>query len=327
MTDVNHEATGDQVKTRTMNDGKWIETELMKNDNLLASYTQQACCAKLLGAMAVYSQDLAEKMVEYQAVSGLLSCISNVANQESQMNAVDTLLHLIELFPRIGEVIIEEVGEEFYEGLKENPDTIFKELTKEQIKFLNRNAIKMRGSSKVGDMNNNPESVMDALDKLVDVPEDKSFVNDPEMTEYSFAVSETRDLESEMPDDIDKDMNRMTTEDDSKDSQVTSEQTESKLKNMYTPFSIPPVQSSLVGSKYQGERMELEMEALALNEIMREKKSNVSKKIVLDKEFKVTMKSVKEDMPNFIALKENNNAFRVDMENILNEIESPERKA
>jgi hypothetical protein len=69
----------------------WNENHIIKNDGLLASYTQQANCAKLLGVISVNSVDLTEKMIEMQCISGLLSAISNVSFPESQKYAADTL--------------------------------------------------------------------------------------------------------------------------------------------------------------------------------------------------------------------------------------------
>jgi hypothetical protein len=65
-------------------------------DSLHATYVQQAYAAKLLGIFAATSSALAKRMIQFQAVPGLLNTIANTGHPESQKYASNTLLFLAE---------------------------------------------------------------------------------------------------------------------------------------------------------------------------------------------------------------------------------------
>ncbi|TPX49801.1 hypothetical protein SeMB42_g00605 [Synchytrium endobioticum] len=109
----------------------------------MAVYQQQAHVAKLLGVFAATSDALGIRMVQMQVVSGLLNTIANIAYPKSQHFATNTLLFLTERHPVVAKTLLESMGENFYDLLQNKPDTFYRELNKEQVRFLRRNTVKV----------------------------------------------------------------------------------------------------------------------------------------------------------------------------------------
>ncbi|KAL2917982.1 hypothetical protein HK105_202396 [Polyrhizophydium stewartii] len=127
--------------------GQWgaISAEEQKEKDLITSgYVQQAYAAKLLGIMAATSHELAERMIQFQLVSSLLNVIANVGHPDSQRYAANTLLYLINNFDYVAYALRDHMGSNFFELLENKPDTFYRELTKEQVRYLRRNTFKIK---------------------------------------------------------------------------------------------------------------------------------------------------------------------------------------
>ncbi|KAI9199221.1 uncharacterized protein BJ171DRAFT_570610 [Polychytrium aggregatum] len=119
------------------------ETAKKQNDALMSTYVQQAYAAKLLGIMAAGSKEIAERQIQLQIISGLLNVIANLGHPESQKYAASALIYLVETFDYVGFALQETMGQNFFELLEFKPDTFFKELTREQVRYLRRNNVKI----------------------------------------------------------------------------------------------------------------------------------------------------------------------------------------
>lgn len=75
-----------------LNGGAKEDNTRVRADTLLATYVQQAHCAKLLGYFAATSKAMAKRMLHFQVVSGLLNTLANVNHSESQRHAASTLM-------------------------------------------------------------------------------------------------------------------------------------------------------------------------------------------------------------------------------------------
>ncbi|KAJ3091523.1 hypothetical protein HK102_000269 [Quaeritorhiza haematococci] len=121
------------------------KAELSKpSETLTSTYVQQAYAAKLLGLMAATSNDLALRMIQLQVVSGLLNTIGNVGHLDSQRYAANTLIYLVENYRFVAQALRENMGRSFVELIERKPDTFYKELTREQVRFLRRNAVNIQ---------------------------------------------------------------------------------------------------------------------------------------------------------------------------------------
>ncbi|KAI9011072.1 armadillo-type protein [Gaertneriomyces semiglobifer] len=116
------------------------------NDSITSGYIQQAYAAKLLGLIAATRRELAERMIDMQIVSGLLNVISNVGNPDSQQYAASALIYFVETFQFVAQALKEHMGQNFFDLLEDKPDTFFRELTREQVRYLRRNAVIIRGA-------------------------------------------------------------------------------------------------------------------------------------------------------------------------------------
>ncbi|TPX36565.1 hypothetical protein SmJEL517_g01216 [Synchytrium microbalum] len=108
-----------------------------------AVYQQQSYVSKLLGSFAATSDALGVRMVQMQVVSGLLNTIGNVGYPKSQHFATNTLLFLTERHAIVAKTLQDCMGQNFYELLQNKPDTFYRELNKEQVRFLRRNTVKV----------------------------------------------------------------------------------------------------------------------------------------------------------------------------------------
>ncbi|KAJ3125739.1 hypothetical protein HK098_008261 [Nowakowskiella sp. JEL0407] len=112
-------------------------------DYLQSIFIQQSYAARLLGVMAAMSMDLAQRMIQLQAISGLLNVIANVTHPDSQKNASNTFLYLIDSFNSVALSIKENMGQNFFDLVQQKPDTFYKELTREQIRYLRKNNVRV----------------------------------------------------------------------------------------------------------------------------------------------------------------------------------------
>eukprot|EP00842_Homolaphlyctis_polyrhiza_P001433 jgi/Hompol1/2290/HPOL_002889-RA len=127
--------------------GQWgaISAEEQKEKDLITSgYVQQAYASKLLGIMAASSHELAERMIQFQLVSSLLNVVANVGHPDSQRYAANTLLYLVGHFDYVAYALRDHMGSNFFELLENKPDTFYRELTKEQVRYLRRNTFKIK---------------------------------------------------------------------------------------------------------------------------------------------------------------------------------------
>lgn len=115
-----------------------------EKERLVAGYIQQAYASKLVGVLIASSVEVTEKLLKFQLVSALLNVIANVSHPESQKYATSNLIYLVHNFDNVALAIRENMGENFFELIENKPDTFYKELTKEQVRYLRRNNIKIR---------------------------------------------------------------------------------------------------------------------------------------------------------------------------------------
>jgi hypothetical protein len=54
------------------------------------------------------------------------------------------------MYPRVAKAIKEDIGEEFFTEMQQHPDTFYKSLTKDQIRYLTRNGLKVKGTNANG---------------------------------------------------------------------------------------------------------------------------------------------------------------------------------
>ncbi|KAJ3015788.1 UNVERIFIED_CONTAM: hypothetical protein HDU68_012565 [Siphonaria sp. JEL0065] len=136
---------GGEGKTLQANN-QWATSMLSDekpSDSMLAIYIQQAYAAKLLGVIATSSNELAERMIQMQIVSGLLNLIANVMHPDSQKYASNILIYLVQTFDYVAEALIQNMGRNFFDLLEDKPDTFFRELTWEQVKYLRKNTVRI----------------------------------------------------------------------------------------------------------------------------------------------------------------------------------------
>ncbi|KAJ1334475.1 hypothetical protein BSLG_007630 [Batrachochytrium salamandrivorans] len=142
--DKNDEINDDRYR-RNKSDQKglvsqWSEAsaeEQKSKDQIMSGYIQQAYVAKLLG-------ELAERMIQLQLVGSLLNVIANVGHPESQRYAANTLIYIVGDFDYVGSALRGQMGSNFFELLENRPDTFYRELTKEQVRYLRRNVFKIK---------------------------------------------------------------------------------------------------------------------------------------------------------------------------------------
>ncbi|KAJ2997386.1 hypothetical protein HDV02_005583 [Globomyces sp. JEL0801] len=108
-----------------------------EKERLTAGYVQQAYAAKLVG------DEIAEKLIQYQVVSALLNVTANITHPESQKYATSNLIHLVDRFDYVAQALRDNMGSNFFDLLETKPDTFYRELNKEQIRYLRRNKIKI----------------------------------------------------------------------------------------------------------------------------------------------------------------------------------------
>ncbi|KAJ3083340.1 hypothetical protein HDU99_010807 [Rhizoclosmatium hyalinum] len=97
------------------------------SDSMLAIYIQQAYAAKLLG--------------------GLLNLIANVMHPDSQKYASNILIYLVQNFDYVAEALIQNMGRNFFDLLEDKPDTFYRELTWEQVKYLRKNTVRINADN------------------------------------------------------------------------------------------------------------------------------------------------------------------------------------
>jgi hypothetical protein len=115
-----------------------------EKERLMAGYVQQAYASKLVGVLIASSVEITEKLIKCQVVSALLNVIANVGHPESQRYATSNLIHLFHNYDYVAASIKDNMGENFCDLLENKPDTFYRELTKEQVRYLRRNTIKIK---------------------------------------------------------------------------------------------------------------------------------------------------------------------------------------
>ncbi|KNE59616.1 hypothetical protein AMAG_03874 [Allomyces macrogynus ATCC 38327] len=107
-------------------------------------YMQQSYAARLLGMMAASSSALAERMVHGGVLMGLVMTTANVKHPDSQKSAAGLLQYLAQTVPTVPDLIRDQLGSTFYEFSVAKPDTYFRELNRDQVRYLRRNAVRLR---------------------------------------------------------------------------------------------------------------------------------------------------------------------------------------
>ncbi|KNE61295.1 hypothetical protein AMAG_07036 [Allomyces macrogynus ATCC 38327] len=115
-----------------------------KGDAVAHLYMQQSYAARLLGMMAASSAALAERMVHGGVLMGLVMTTANVKHPDSQKSAASLLQYLAQTVPTVRDLIRDQLGSTFYEFSVAKPDTYFRELNRDQVRYLRRNAVRLR---------------------------------------------------------------------------------------------------------------------------------------------------------------------------------------
>ncbi|KAJ3112510.1 hypothetical protein HDU96_004491 [Phlyctochytrium bullatum] len=114
------------------------------------------------------SDEIAEKMIQLQAISGLLNVIANVAHPDSQRYAANTLL-------------------KFIKHVQFKPDTFFRELTWEQVRYLRKNTVKINDPGEELDEASDEESESGSSDE--------DGIDDPDVTDSLAKVQSSKEEE------------------------------------------------------------------------------------------------------------------------------------
>ncbi|KAI9149707.1 hypothetical protein H9P43_009886 [Blastocladiella emersonii ATCC 22665] len=125
--------------------GKNDLATLPPTENFTHLYIQQAYAARLLGSMAAMSPALCERMVAAGALMGLVMAIANVKHPDTQRHASGLLHYLCDTTPAVADVVKEHLGSTFFDFFSSKPDTYYRELNREQVRYLRRNAVRLRG--------------------------------------------------------------------------------------------------------------------------------------------------------------------------------------
>ncbi|KAJ3270966.1 hypothetical protein HDV01_007296 [Terramyces sp. JEL0728] len=224
-----HRGQQSQTKETKQTMAQWagLSTEDAKEkERILSGYIQQAYATKLVGLLIASSDELAEKLIKHQVVGALLNVVANAGHPESQKYATSNLLYLVDRFDY------------------NKPDTFYRELTKEQIRYLRRNNVKIRTA--------------DTQEKMVDSEEESDSDDDAQTKEEKEVVEEpakvvqpaTAENELKLQQQIILDSYEKT----------ESAQPKAKVEDMYTQFLQTGLTATFPVNKYTEEGTQLDKE-------------------------------------------------------------------
>ncbi|KAJ3192141.1 hypothetical protein HK101_006976 [Irineochytrium annulatum] len=222
---------------KTLNANQWstaMKADEKVTDGMLATYIQQAYAAKLLGVMAASSDTLAERMIQLQITSGLLNTIANTAHPDSQRYAANTLLYLVHNFDYVADALQDHMGRNFFDLLEGKPDTFYRELTWEQVRYLRKNTVKIHAAVE-----------KDSI--LTDDDSGESGSSDEEGDDIIPALHEEKELIEEKPKD--KTQQQIMTEYE----QMKDPNEQAMVKDLYQPFSHTITNTTFSNNKFQKE--------------------------------------------------------------------------
>ncbi|KAJ3321908.1 hypothetical protein HDV06_003774 [Boothiomyces sp. JEL0866] len=250
------QAQGKETK-QTMAQWAGLSTEDAKEkERILSGYIQQAYATKLVGILIASGDELAEKLIKHQVVSALLNVVANAGHPESQKYATSNLVYLVDRFDYVAKTLKDHMGQNFFELLENKPDTFYRELTKEQIRYLRRNNVKIRTS--------------DTQEKVVD-SEEESDSDDENTTKRHFVAfpsAQTKE-EKEVVEEPAKVVQPTTAENELKlqqqiilDSYEKTEtaQPKAKVEDMYTQFLQTGLTATFPVNKYTEEGSQMDKE-------------------------------------------------------------------
>lgn len=99
--------------------------------------------------MAASSIALGERMVTSGLLMGLVLVLANKRHPESQRQAAGLLYFLVEKIPIVEENIKEALGSTFFDFFCNKPDTFYREINRDQLRYLKRNAFRLRRTGKL----------------------------------------------------------------------------------------------------------------------------------------------------------------------------------
>jgi hypothetical protein len=201
-------------------------------DTTLHINIQQSYASKLLGVIAVQSDILAEKMINNQVISGLLCVIANITHPESQKNAAQTLIYLLEKFPKVKLELQNKIGKNFIDLIDHRPDTFYREINKDQIIFLKKNKIVIGHTSRNDSIKSRRKSSIIKGSEVFPFNDenDKNKSNElmNKIVEDNYEDSEDDEIEDQESPDIDDEKSKNKNSKDTKlDNESESEFTES----------------------------------------------------------------------------------------------------
>ncbi|KAL5040314.1 hypothetical protein BDEG_25145 [Batrachochytrium dendrobatidis JEL423] len=240
--------------------GQWNEIsveEQKEKQVIMSGYIQQAYVAKLLGIVAATDKELAERMVQLQLIRGLLNVVANISHPESQKYATNTLLYFVSSIDYVGAFLKEHMGSNFFDLLENRPDTFYRELTKEQVRYLRRNTFKIKrvnsrhslASSGSGSESSDDESGQKTGRHSGYSKKDiASFPSTKDETTQS-AQKEQKLVENFYAPNVETKANQETIMDGYENTDIGAGNAP-PIENLYTPFLQATTKTTFAGNKY-----------------------------------------------------------------------------
>ncbi|KAL7752855.1 hypothetical protein RI367_001858 [Sorochytrium milnesiophthora] len=107
-------------------------------------FVQQAYASRLLSIVAATTPLMAQYMINEDVVLALLTVIANMANQDAQRAAAQLLHFLADSNEEVVRTLKGQFGAAFFEFFCARPDTFYRELTKDQVRYLRRSTQRAR---------------------------------------------------------------------------------------------------------------------------------------------------------------------------------------
>ncbi|KAJ3107537.1 hypothetical protein HDU97_003842 [Phlyctochytrium planicorne] len=249
---------GNDGKTLTANQwGGVLKTDEKVTDAMLATFIQQAYAAKFLGVVAASSDELAEKMIQLQIISGLLNTIANVSHPDSQRYAANTLLYLVHNFDYVGDALQNHMGRNFFDLLEFKPDTFFRELTWEQIRYLRKNTVRINAASEENNLPSDEESESGSSDEDMESKASKAMAKKARPSVTAFPATKWSDdqdgAEPVVPDTTKAEESKDKTEQEilSEYEKMTDPNEREMVNELYKPYGHTGANTTFSNNKFK----------------------------------------------------------------------------
>ncbi|NXT00486.1 ARMD1 protein, partial [Jacana jacana] len=102
-------------------------TTLCQREPVLV-YIQQAAAAKAIGVLAQESADVAEELIQMNAVHGLMVAVGNLDHAASQRHASISLKYFVHTFPWVEESVKAALGPTLFQRFMDSPETWYTQM-------------------------------------------------------------------------------------------------------------------------------------------------------------------------------------------------------